>query len=294
MRLRFLKPFRIPSGLRDLGRFSKAVWHRFYEDRCSRVAGALSYTTLLALVPLTAVLVVGVSVFPKFKPLIDAVQAFIYTNFVPEAGEVVQKYLQQFARNAGKLTAWGLVFLLVTTLMVIATIEQAFNDIWHAPDRRRRLPKLLAYWALAMLAPILLGLSLSITTFVISLPLFGKQSGLSGVRTLVLGVLPPLIELLAFWFLYRAVPAVRVSWRHALVGSVVAVVLFEVAKRGFEYFVLSFSSYRLIYGALAALPTFFIWIYLSWVIVLLGAVVTAMLPQWGAREFRVPKETNPN
>jgi membrane protein len=281
-----------PLWLRQSGRFVQAVTHRFDEDRCSRVAGALSYTTVLALVPLTAVAVVMVSVFPAFQPLIEAVQKFILSNFVPDAGAAVSKYLDQFARNAGKLTVWGIGFLVLTSLMVMATIEHAFNDIWHVRARRRPLPRLLAYAALLALGPVLIGLSLSITSYIVSLPYFSKTGALGGLRASLLGGLPPLFELGAFVLLYAVVPNVRVRLRHALIGGLVTMLLFELAKRGFAWFVLSVSTYRLLYGALAALPIFFIWIYLSWVVILAGAVVTAMLPQWGARAFHAPRASD--
>jgi membrane protein len=271
-----LKPFYL---------LAQAVARRFSEDRCSRVAGALSYTTLLALVPLTAVAIAVVSVFPVFRPVMDTVQEFVYGNFVPAAGAVVSKYLQQFALNAGKLTAWGLLFLVIAALMVMATIEYTFNDIWHVKQTRKRLHRFLAYWALLTLGPILIGVSLTITSYLVSLPLFSGNTVLGGFRAFALGMLPPLSEWLAFVLLYTVVPNHPVRLRHALVGGLFAMVLFEIAKRGFGYFVVTFPSYRLLYGALAALPIFLIWIYLSWVVTLLGAVLTAALPEWVNRHF---------
>jgi membrane protein len=270
---------RAVEEVRHFARFVHVVRARFVEDRCTRVAGALSYTTLLALVPLTAIAFAVLSVFPVFRPIMDLLQDFIYSNFVPAAGEVVQKHLQQFAQNAGRLTAWGLLFLAVTSLMLMATIERTFNDIWHVPQRRMRVNRFLTYWALLTLGPILIGASLSITSYVVSLPLFAGDSVLSGFRAFVLGTLPAFFELLAFLLLYTVVPNHPVRLVHAVAGTLVAVVLFECAKRGFGLFVVHFS-YRKVYGALAALPIFLIWIYVSWVVILLGAVVAAVAPTW--------------
>jgi membrane protein len=279
------------ASLRRLGRalrdFAARVAQRYGEDRCARVAGALSFTTLLALVPLTAVAMAVVAVFPVFRPLLDALQEFVYANFVPAAGDVVNHYLQQFARNAGRLTVWGLVFLVVASLMVMATIERTFNDIWHVRQSRKPLHRLLGYWALLTLGPALIGLSLSVTSYIVSLPLFAKGAPLGGLRAAALGALPPLAEWLAFLLLYTVAPSFPVRLRHALVGSLLAMVLFELAKRGFGWFVLSFPTYRLLYGALAALPIFLVWIYLSWVVTLLGAIVTATLAEWGVGRGRV-------
>ncbi len=269
---------RVPATAADAARFACLVARRFREDRCTRVAAALSFTTLLALVPLTAVTFAVFSTLPVFKPWMAAVQEFLYGNFVPAAGEVVSKYLQRFAANAGKLTFWGMLFLGVAALMMLTTIERTFNDIWHATRRRRRWRRFLAYGALIILGPILVGLSLSLTSYVVSL--FGRPSALGGFRAFLLGTLAVALEYFAFVLLYRIVPNYSVKLRHALLGALVAVVLFELAKRGFGHFIVSFSTYRKIYGALAALPVLLVWIFLSWTITLLGAIVTAVLPDW--------------
>ena len=265
---------------RGVGRLARQVARRFIEDRCSRVAGALSFTTLLALVPLTAVMFALFSRFEAFESWMTMVQEFIYGNFVPASGEVVSKYLRKFAANAGKLTAWGLLFLVITSLMVMATIERVFNDIWHVPQTRKRLRRYLSYGALLILGPVLIGISLSFISYLVSLPLFSRRSPLSGLRALLLEAAPVVFECLAFWLLYTVVPNYRVRLGHALTGSLIATLLFEIAKHGFGFFVLRFTSYATIYGAVAALPVFLVWIYLSWTIILLGAVVTATLPEW--------------
>ena len=266
--------------LQQLWQFAQTVRRRYAEDRCTRVAGALSFTTLLALVPLLAVAVAVLSVFPVFQSWVTSIDEFIYGNFVPAAGEAVQKYLQQFAANAGKLTVWGLLFVIIAALMLMATIEKTFNDIWHVSQTRKRLHRFVAYWALLTLGPVLIGLSLSLTSYLISLPLFAEQSALGGFRVFLLAMLPVLFEIMAFMLLYTVVPSHPVRLRHALIGGVFAATLFEITKRAFGLFVLHFSSYKVIYGAVAALPVFLIWIYLSWMVILLGAVVTATLPEW--------------
>lgn len=266
--------------LTRLGRFARLVLQRLREDRCNRVAGELSYTTLLALVPLTTVSIAVLSLFPVFETWMHTAQEFIYGNFVPAAGDAVSQYLQQFAANAGRLTVWGLLFLIVTALLLMATIEHAFNDIWHVTQPRKRIYRFLGYWAVLTLGPILIGLSLSVTAYLLSLPVFAGPAAVQGLRALILAVAPTVFEVAAFMLMYVVVPNHRVRWRHALVGSIVAAILFEVAKRAFAWFVLSFATYHVIYGALAALPVFLVWIYLSWIVVLLGAVVTAALPEW--------------
>lgn len=274
------KPWWSGARLRTAGMhfwvFFRLVAARFNEDRLNSVAQALSYTTLLSLVPLTTLAFGLFSVFPVFEKWMMTLQAFLYSHFVPASGDVVQKYLNQFASKSAQLTAVGLLFLVVTALMLMATIEQTFNEIWRVTNRRKAVHRFLAYWAILTLGPLLLGLSLSLTSAVFSLAPF-RGGGVSFFA----GALPFLATAAAFMLLYMLVPNANVYWRHALVGSLIAAVLFEIAKRGFALIVVKYSSYQLVYGAIAALPVFLIWIYVSWAVILMGALWVALLPQWG-------------
>src|SRR4030066_153518 len=150
-------------SLHTLGQFIVQVAKRFEQDRCQRVAGALSFTTVLAIVPLTAVMLAVLSLAPGFSSWMTVIQDFIYSNFVPAAGEVVQKYLTQFAGKAGRLTVFVLLFLSATAILLMATIEQAFNDIWRTANTRKLLYRFLVYWALLTLGPVLGVVSLTVT-----------------------------------------------------------------------------------------------------------------------------------
>lgn len=258
-------------------RFVRRVAQRFHEDRCTRVAGALSFTSFLALVPFTAVAFAILSVFPVFQSWVAAINRFIYVNFVPASGEVVQQYLGEFAARAGGLTAFGLLFLVVASILLFATIEDAFNDIWRVAGRRRPMQRFVTYWAILTIGPILIGAGVSLTAYVAGMSVIVKNGWFSDT---VLLVIPFLFELIAFILLYTIVPNVNVKRRHALIGATVATLLFEMAKRGFVFFVDNFASYHLVYGAVAALPVFLTWVYLSWLVTLLGAVVVASLPRW--------------
>lgn len=264
----------------NLWRFLRLVYQRFNEDRLNSVAQALSYTTVLSLVPLTTLAFGLFSVFPVFEKWMMALQSFLYSHFVPASGDVIQKYLNQFANKSAQLTAVGLAFLVVTALMLMATIEQTFNDIWRVTQRRKAMYRFLMYWALLTLGPLLLGLSMSLTASLTALPAL-RNSGFGAVWQTFLAMLPFLATALAFMLLYSLVPNATVYWRHALVGSLISAVLFELAKRGFALIVVKYSSYQLVYGAIAALPVFLIWIYVSWAITLMGALWVALLPQWG-------------
>ncbi|MCR4300756.1 MAG: YihY family inner membrane protein [Sulfuricaulis sp.] len=275
---------------RAIPRLTRWVVRRFREDRCTRVAGSLSFTTLLAMVPMTAVTFALFSHFEIFQSWMRMTLGFFYGNFVPATGEAVSHYIQEFAANAGKLTAWGLLLLFLTSLMVMATIERVFNDIWHVPQTRRRLHRYLSYGVLLVLGPVLIGISLWSTSYLFSMPLFSRLATLGGLKVFLLAAAPVIFEWLVFLLLYVVVPNYRVRWRHGLIGSLLTTMLFEIAKRGFAFFVTHFTNYTALYGAVAALPVFLVWIYLSWTIILLGAVVTATLPEWrrpqAVREWR--------
>ncbi len=267
----------IKAAVKRGGRFVREVLRRFSQDRCSRSAAALSFASILSLVPLTAVTLGVLSVFPVFQSWMTMIQDFIYGNFVPASGAAVQKYLEQFTHTTGRLTMFSLLFLAVTAILVMVTIEQAFNDIWRVRQRRKLLHRFLIYWAILTLAPFLIGVSLSLTSQLFSLPLFGGQGILHGVRGTVLQSLPVVFEVLAFYMLYTLVPNAPVKWRHALAGGLYATLLFELAKHGFTYYITHVPTYQTIYGAVAVLPIFLVWVYLSWLVILLGAVVTAQL-----------------
>ncbi len=267
------------ASLRTPGQFVLLVAKRFEQDRCQRVAGALSFTSVLAIVPLTAVMLAVLSLAPGFSTWMNVIQDFIYSNFVPAAGDVVQKYLTQFASKARRLTVLGLLFLTITTILLMATIEQALNDIWRVVNSRRLLRRFLAYLALLTLGPILVVGSLTLTSKVFTLA-FLDRAEITMLHD-VLGVMLPLVfEFGAVVLLYTVVPNVSVAWRYALAGGLFAAVLLEVAKYLFAAAMKYFTTYQVIYGAIAALPIFLVWVYISWVIVLLGAIVTATLSEW--------------
>ncbi len=246
---------------------------RFHEDRGLQTAGALSFTTILALVPLLTVTVYALSAFPVFESLSGRIHDFIFTNFIPATGQVVQKYLEQFAQKAARLTTVGIVFLFITALMVMDTIDQTLNDIWRIKVKRKRIASFTVYWAVLTLGPLLLGLSLVITSYLASIPLIQETVG-GNVQATLLGFLQFGLTVTAFTLLYTLVPNCPVRIRHALLGAVSAAVLFEIAKKGFTLYITHVPTYAAIYGTLAAIPIFLLWVYISWVISLLGAEVT--------------------
>jgi membrane protein len=211
-----------------------------------------------------------------------SLQQFLLLNMLPESAETVAAYTQQFADNAAKLTAVGLVFLFVTAMIVLNTIDRAFNQIWRVPRPRTTVQRVFIYWALLTVGPILIGASLSLTSWVVSLSL-GLVKDVPFAGLVLLKMVPILLTGLAFAFVYVALPNRRVLARDALSGGFLAALAFEGMKHGFAFYITHFPTHKMVYGAFASVPIFLLWIYLSWVVVLFGAVAAAVMPEWRER-----------
>ncbi len=257
--------------------FFQAVSQAFYDDRCLRSSAALTYTTLLSLVPLSTVIFSVFAAFPMFDSVAGQIQNFIFENFVPTSGDAIQHYLEEFSSKTSKLTAIGTAFLIISALLMMNTIEGAMNDIWHIKSSRKPVAKFIVYWAMLTLGPILIGASIAFTSYLTSLPLFSETALISGLGSQLLLLLPFLATTIACTLLYAIVPNTYVPLRHALSGAIVAAALFELAKKGFAVYVTAFPTYEMIYGALATIPVFLIWLYLSWMVVMLGAEISYCL-----------------
>lgn len=246
-------------------------------DRLLRHAAALSYSSLLALAPMFAIAFAMLSLFSSFEQLGTQFENFVYQFLVPAASEDLREYIDQFAGQAGKLTIFGLFFFLLTALLLLFSIEESFNDIWHVEQGRPLGTRLTVYWALVSLGPLLMGASLAISTYLLSASVGVGDQIVGQVQSLGVYLLPFMLETVAFLLLYLVMPNVRVSLTHGMIGALVAACLFELTKKGFVLYVVNFADYEVIYGALSTLPIFLIWIYLSWVVALLGAEVVAVL-----------------
>ncbi|KAA5966593.1 virulence factor BrkB family protein [Pantoea sp. M_9] len=254
----------------------KLLWRRIDEDNMTTQAGNLAYVSLLALVPLVAVIFALFAAFPVFSDISVQLKNFIFTNFMPAAGDVIQRYLDQFVANVNKMTAVGAVGLIVTALLLMHSVDSALNAIWRSNSPRPMIYSFAVYWMILTLGPLLAGASLAISSYLLSL----RWVNVTGVTSLIdqaLRIFPLVLSILAFWLLYSVVPTRRVPGRDALTGAVVAGLLFELGKKGFALYVTMFPSYQLIYGVLAVIPILFLWVYWTWCIVLLGAEVTVTL-----------------
>lgn len=262
--------------LKNLKCYFSILFKRILEDRMTMMASSLAFTSLLSLVPLITVVFFLLSAFPMFAGIKERFQEFIFANLVPTAGDMIQSYLGQFVANSNKMTAIGIIGLIITAVLVIDSINSALNHIFRAKRKRSIFYSFAIYWTLLSVGPILIGIGIALSSYLFSLHIFD-----SSVTTLhfrkILMLLPYLFSCLAFWALYCLVPTEPVRIIDATIGAVFAAILFELSKKIFSFYISSFATYQLIYGVLAALPILFLWVYLAWCIVLLGAEISASL-----------------
>ncbi|HEY6514003.1 MAG TPA: YihY family inner membrane protein [Burkholderiaceae bacterium] len=268
------------------------TWHtmrqRFAEDRLGLTAGSLTFTTMVGLVPLVTVMLALFTAFPMFARFQSALERYLLQSLVPDGiAKPVLGALTQFAAKASQVGLLGLVVLLVAALALVLTIDRTLNAIWRVRKRRPLAQRVLVYWAALTLGPLLLGVSLSLTSYAISASR-GVVDAMPGGIRLLLAVIEFGLLASGFAGLYRFAPNTYVSWTHAWAGGLFAATGFELAKRGLAWYVGLVPTYSVIYGAFATLPIFLLWIYISWVVVLLGAVIAAYAPSLAMRVARVP------
>jgi membrane protein len=271
------------AGLRrwsrvQMGDLLRFVLRRLREERLPEVAGSLTFTTVLAVVPVLTIAFAIFTTFPLFTSFRESLETYFVQSLMPKGiANTILDYLSQFSAKASRLSAMGAIFLIVTAVFMFGTVDRTLNRIWRVRNSRPFAQRMIVYWAVMTLAPLLIGASMSLTSELMPLARgLSRQMPLlhTGITLLVsMG-----LSMLAFSLLYLGVPNRMVEWRDALIGGLVAAIAFEITRRLFAFFIVQGPSYRMIYGALAAVPIFLIWVYLFWMITLLGAVVAAALP----------------
>ncbi len=242
-----------------------------------QTASSLAYTTLLSIVPLLAVMFGLFGKIPLLQGVSTAIQEFMFANFVPQFGETLKGYLGQFSNNASRLTFSGSMVLVLIALMLMATIENAFNRIWFVTRRRSPVSRLLVYWAVLTMGPLLIGIGMASTSYILSLPVLTELDSSLNLSAKLISFLPFLTTSIAFSLLYILIPNCFVVKKNAFISGVLGAILFELAKYGFGIYVRTMTSYQNIYGAVSIIPLFLIWIYVSWTIVLFGAYMSFCL-----------------
>ncbi|WP_293778041.1 YihY family inner membrane protein [uncultured Oxalicibacterium sp.] len=263
------------SQMRDLFRFAA---RRLGEEQLPQVAGSLTFTTVLALVPVLTIAFAIFTTFPLFNTFRASLEAYFVQNLMPKGiANTILGYLTQFSSKATRLSAFGAVALIATAVAMMLMIDRVFNQIWRVRTTRPIAQRVLIYWAIVTLGPLLIGASISLTSY-----LFTATNGVVRSVPFIGGFFFSSISILlttaAFASLYVVVPNKVVDWRDALCGGFLAAIAFEIVKRLFAAFISNVPTYTIVYGAVAAFPIFLIWIYLGWLITLGGAVLTAALP----------------
>lgn len=261
----------------DIWLFVRLAARRFWFDNCTQAAASLAYTSLLAVVPLMTVMLGILSAFPAFEQVQDRVQALVFDTLVPQVGETLVDNIETFSERAASLTGAGVVGLIIASVVLLSTIEAAFNGIWRVRDERSIIVRVLSFWAILTMTPILIAASISATSQFLG---DADISSEDPVWSFFLSFMPLLFQFLGFSLLYRLIPNCPVRTGDAMVGGAAAALLFEMGKNGFAFYIASFPTYETIYGALATVPIFLFWLYLAWSIILLGAVIAATFPDW--------------
>jgi membrane protein len=265
----------------------RTLWHRFREVRLGMTASSLTFTTVLALVPLFTLGLAIFTAFPIFAQVQEQLQRWLIESLVPESiSRQVLGSLTQFSRKASRLGLVGLIAVVATSLALLVTIDRTLGQIWRVSRQRPWGQRVLIYWAGITLGPLLLGGSLAISSYLFT----GYLSGLGDWLPVSVRNLLDLVEfcllVACVTGLYYYLPNTRVDWRHALTGGVVVAVGLELAKKVLALYLAQMPTYSAIYGAFSAVPILLVWIYVAWVVVLLGAVVTASLPEIGRQSKR--------
>ena len=254
--------------------FVAALWDQFIRDKVIIRASGLAYSSLLATVPLIAVIFSVLAAFGALDDLQVKVQEFLLSNFLPTQQEEMMALAEQFTVNTTKLGFLGFVFLTLAAILLLDSIENNFNDIYHVTSRRRLVAKITAYTSVLVFGTLLIGTSLSISAQIETTLLRGMGVDLSWLSRQSGWLFPLALAFLAFLFLYKVVPFTRVRFKSAVIGAATSATLFEVGKHLFADWVGQSVRYSTVYGSLAVVPIFLIWLYITWIVVVIGLEVS--------------------
>ena len=263
--------------MHNLGRFFKTLLIRFFTDLCLTRAASLTFTTLLSIVPLVMFLFYVLSFFPSLQNSGKEIESFIVNNFVASSATVIMQQLQNFVTNMQAVSWRNIVTLVFIAMLMIFSMVDAVNGVWHVRLHRHSVISFILYLILLFIAPIVFTVLLLLSSYVTSLPLLSHLVEIDIVRKPFISLSPMLIEWAIFSVFHWVMPSCRVYFRYAAVAGFITMILFEIAKWGFVQYVHYFPTYQWVYGALASIPIFFIWIYVSWLILILGALICNLL-----------------
>lgn len=256
--------------MKAIGSFFLRVGRKFLSDHCLDSAGSLTFTTLLSIIPTAMIVIWILGSFEQITSLSLQAQEFLLNNLVPEAANQVRGIILNLSERRHKIPIFASMMLLVTALLLVSAIDEKINRIWHAGKRHRPGWRIIYYLLVVTLGPVLLGLSLTLTSYITSMSIIRQGLQLVSGELLLIRLIPPLFSLILLSLVFKFSPLAKVNFKHALLGALISAILFELSKYGFSWYVLQFPNYEMIYGALSFFPIFLLWIYISWCIFLLG------------------------
>lgn len=263
--------------LRKIKNFSVSVGKHFRESHCSTRSEALAFSTILSIVPLLTIFFSILTFFKTFNSFSQLAENFIFSHFLPDAGNTIQLYLHKFVYNALHLSIFTLIFLWIVGIKMIFSIEEAFNALWAIKVKRPLVSAIIFYGATLLLLPIALGISAAVVSFIFTFPIFSYAIHFKWIKEIILDVFQVCLIVGIFFLLYKVMPYTKVKINCALKGALFSTLLFISLKNIFVWYIENFTSYNLLYAALSVIPVFFIWIYCVWFIILLGGAVTYVL-----------------
>lgn len=262
-----------PINFKFIGRILAYLTRRFFAHDCANRAAALTYTTLLSIVPMMMVSFWVLSWFPAFKGTGDVIQSFIVENFVANSADIINRYLQEFIHQLSQLSITNLIFLVIVSILMFFNIVQAFDAIWRVKGYHYFVFQFALSLLVLLFLPILFSIIIIAGSYLASLPLFTLLDTSWAIHILLLYGIPYLSTWTLFTFLNWMMPSSKVPFRNAVIAGFITAILFEITKFSFDIYLSYFPTYRLLYGALATIPIFLAWVYLCWVIILLGAII---------------------
>ncbi|MYA18313.1 MAG: YihY family inner membrane protein [Gammaproteobacteria bacterium] len=267
--------------------FLRQIATQFRDDGCTAAAAALTFTTMIAVVPFVAIIYRILSLLPEFDGVGDKITSFVFETFLPGSSDAVLEKVLEFSAKANELTLVGIGVVFVTTMLMLMRMEESFNRIWHVANTRAGLTRFLSYWGIISFGVPMIGVAVTAASYD-GIADLAELRG-SALMDVLREAVPPIATALTFTFLYYGVPSCRVRFPHALVGGVVTTILLAVAKEAFARVVPLFQN-DLVYGAFAALPLFVMGLYLVWVMILVGAICarTLSLIPWEDEPDGVP------
>lgn len=246
---------------------------RFYNDNYFYHVAALTYVTLLGIVPFFAIILFVLTKFALFDYFVNSANQYILSNFVPSSAVSINSYFQVFITQALKLPIFSIIFFLISSIMLITTIQDTLNNIWHVEKKPRSLKQWLFAVVILFVAPIVIGMGVAMTSYFISMSWIQLTVNYFKIASLLIFFISILINTFILSLVYIVIPNTKVKIKNGIIGAAVAACLFEIAKFSFATFIQSFHSYQIIYGNFAIFPIFLLWLYICWVIILFGAIV---------------------